>query len=252
MWEMFGQGRLAQDRVLEDLKRIEEATQASDAAAKATQAAHDPARPDARLPLPVQGENRRLAPLVPPLLAELRPLWNTTAWSPGDLELARGTMRLCARLGAPPVAFGADAAANQRSLALLMGWFRDYVATPGGLAAMIFTFDDGPFRGLPVPEGADVEVTAKQPFGAAYELHVGRLAAGEERSVVRVVGSGRALWSRVLSRGPDGVLGEATLRGQEPTALGPYGWTLHLTADGESLPLYVAPDGSFLFYFHSW
>ena len=48
------------------------------------------------------------------------------------------------------------------------------------------------------------------------------------------------------------MLREATLAQREPTPLGAYGWKLHLTADGEYLHLYVAADGSFLFYFHSW
>jgi hypothetical protein len=251
---MFGQGRLSQDRILADLRRIEEAMQAADAGAGAARGISDeaPARPDARLPLPVRGEERRLAPLVPPLMAELRPLWKAEAWHPGDLELARGTMRLCARLGAPPVPFGPDATANQRSLALLAGWFRDYVATPGGMAAMILTFDDGPFLGLPLPEGATAEVVGRQPFGDGLELQVGRLPAGEERSVVRATKGGRELWSRVLSRGPDGVIRDAALAGREPTPLGAYGWKLHFVADGEYLHLYVGPDGSLLFYFHSW
>jgi len=55
----------------------------------------------------------------------------------------------------------------------------------------------------------------------------------------------------VLEAGGSG-FDRVALARSEPTDLGPYGWKLHLIADGEYCHLYVDADGGFLFYFVSW
>jgi len=104
-------------------------------------------KPDARLKLPESKRLRSLAPMVPFMMAELRSLWDRDDWSKSEIQLAREVTRLCGRLGAPELLFADDPKANQRSLTLLAGWFRDYVSSPAGMGSMIFTLDYGPFGG---------------------------------------------------------------------------------------------------------
>jgi hypothetical protein len=210
--------------------------------------------PDARLEPPVPSETRMRAKVVPFLMAQLKPLWERADWTPDELELARECARFFAEIGAPKVSFREAASRdNHRSLVALGTWFSGYVSRPAGYAAMIFTLDNGPMAGLPLPPDARVEVVDEQAFGdQGFAVRLGRLGDGEEPWVLRGVKHDRVLWSRVASGQPFDVIGSLAFADREPTRLGPYGWMLHLIAGGELCDLYVGPDGGFLFYFFSW
>lgn len=258
MWPIVGQGQMHITQVISELEKVEQRIDhppQMDGLPPEEPPAEEEllpeGEPDARLK-PLMPGKLRFASIVPFMMAELKPLWGRDNWSKHEIQLAREVTRLCKRLGAPELLFGDDPEANQRSLALLAGWFRDYVSMPAGMGSMIFTMDYGPFGGLPVAEDAEVEIKDRKPFGE-FEFQLCRMKGeAKEPWVLRAVKGESVMWSRVASGAPDGSIPDVSLGGKDPTELGPYGWKLHLYAGGEYMQLYVARDGSFLFYFYSW
>ncbi len=213
----------------------------------------EPGAPDARLKpmLPLKARLRGM--FVPKIIDQLKPLWDKDEWTRAETELAQETGAYCREIGAPELSFShGSQKANRDNLARLVAWFRDHCSEPAGYASMILTMDTGPFGGLAVPRGVALSKKDEQTFGDGLALQLCRMREAREPWVLRVQKGGRVLWSRVVSRAPDGVISELKLSHKEPTDVGSYGWKLHLLAHGEYLHLYVGPDGRFLFYFHSW
>ena len=213
----------------------------------------EPGTPDARLKPKLPLATRLRSMLVPKVLEQLEPLWDKDEWTKTETDLAQETGAYCREIGGPELSFSyGSPKANHDRLARLVAWFRDHCSEPAAYASMILTMDTGPFAGLTVPRGVALSKKDEQTFGDGFALQLCRMREATEPWVLRFQKDGRVLWSRVVSRAPDGVISELKLSHKEPTDVGSYGWKLHLLAHGEYLHLYVGPDGRFLFYFHSW
>lgn len=216
-----------------------------------------PDGPSAFLEPRVPDAARTSLPLLPAALMKLEPLWGAGGWSPEQLAAAQDVARFVATLpNGPELSFVAGKQAdNGAELRSLVEWYRSQIAKPELYAAMIATFDDGPFAGLPYEPRGPLEPVQTLDLGEKVKLHLCRVDRPKEPFVLQVLRDKKVLWSRVVSGGPDESVRKVELRGQ-PQDLGDYGWKVFLTvawSQGvEAGYLYLDADGKLLFYFLSW
>jgi hypothetical protein len=216
-----------------------------------------PDRPSAKLSPQVPDNERALFALLPIVMLKLGPLWEAESWSAEQVKLAASGAAIVARItGAPALSFAEGRQAeNRAALEVLVRWFHATAARPEACAAMIFTLDDGPYAGLPLPPGTASTPAGAQKLGEHVEVRLAKAEGLPEPFVVQTWRDGALVGERVVSAAPEGVVGEVAFLG-EPKSLGTYGWKVHLkvkwTYGQEQGHLYVDRDGKLLFYYLSW
>ncbi len=195
--------------------------------------------------------------MLPMLFTYLEPLWEHDDWSALELELAQVAAEMIVLSGIDlRLTFKkGEAASNRAELERAVRWFQELALQPRGMAAMIMTFDDGPFCGKLIDRepisAADAKAVTR--LGDEIELRLLLDQSLREPYVLQAFRRGEHLWSRVVS-GKGSVKEVEFIK--EPTHLGAYGWKVHLLVDWsqgrEYGHLYIGPEGEFLFYYLSW
>ena len=127
--------------------------------------------------------------------------------------------------------------------------FYDQVLNDKMLPSLIYTMDDGPLQGEIVskfPTSKPIS-SAATPFG-----EIQFIAQASRLYAVAVNKSGKTLWARILKgTNPNRYL---TRISPGPIAVDKYEAVVVVSpfVDGERLSMYVRPNGSFVFYTHSW
>lgn len=127
--------------------------------------------------------------------------------------------------------------------------FYDQVLSDNMLPSLIYTMDDGPLQGETVKVLPKSKTTnrAATPFGEIrFIVRANRLYA------VAVNKSGKTLWTRILKgTNPDRYLSSIS---PEPIAVGTFEAVVVVSpfVDGERLSMYLRPNGSLVYYTHSW
>lgn len=149
-----------------------------------------------------------------------------------------------------------DAPLARRDLVQAVGcWFREQCARPELFAAMLVTFDDGPFVGDEVSTADDLTCGASADLGATRRLMV-RAAPGAQPDVLRCLEGERVLWTRRITGGSAGAVSRIELLDPAVADFGSLGRRVNLVVEWsygrEYSHLCLGRDCRFLFYFLSW
>jgi len=214
--------------------------------------------PSALLEPPMSDADKAWWSLVPAVMLRLEPLAARSVWGEDDLLVARQAVAfLTARKEVPNFVFrGGNHAANVEVLWKIAAWFRQQCHDPRHFAAMIFTFDDGPFVGLDWNTKTLLEPSERVALGKEIELRLCQVPDEDEPCIVQCIKEGKLLWSRRISDAPDCTVRTLRFWRKEPTDLGEYGWKVHMRAKwkygSEYLHFYLDREGRFRFYFLAW
>lgn len=118
------------------------------------------------------------------------------------------------------------------------------------LQQMTFTFDDGPFQGVHLPENIELKEseTRLTKFGSLT------ISISEHKSMVVLSAKnkkGKTLWQKGLRGFADDVLSDLTFD-DTPFRYTSLATKVYFHSKGEQLTLYLKNDGSFMYYYHSW
>jgi hypothetical protein len=192
--------------------------------------------------------DRGIWSMLPAAVMQLRPLWDRPDWSGDEIALANSVARLIATVD-QRVEFrfqtGHDQA-NQISLGKLAEWFKAQTRQPNRYGYMIFTLDEGPWMGLDYSQRSSLTILDRQTIDGDFTLQLCQ-TVGEQWCLQGLQG-GIVEWTKILTQVPGD---EFMFTTDGPTALGPYGWKVHMTF-GEYTHVYLDRDKRFLFYFTSW
>lgn len=258
MFAAFGDPKSADLKKL--LRQLEIMQSADDAAEEAAESdsPSTTSKVSAALEPEIDRGQRMLAPLVPVTLMRLEPLWSMPRWSADEVADARAAVEILARIeGAPAPSFVQDKdPENHAGLEQLVRWFRTQVARPEWYAAMIFTWDDGPFSGLLYDAPVPLPASATKQVDDKTSLALCRVERPNEPWVLQAMRDGRPLWSRVVSAAPDESVADVAFRNTPAERLGHYGWKIQMTvswsAGKELAEVFLDAEGKLLFYFLSW
>jgi hypothetical protein len=212
--------------------------------------------PSARLEPRIEGERRFRLALVPRAMASLQPMWKSFKWTAKQFAAAQRIAKGLATIeGVPALAFSeTDEASNRAELDKLITWFREQVARPEIYAAMILSFDEGPFAGLPCDAKAAAKLVESKKLDGATELRLSKI--GDHRPepwVLECVRAKTTTWSMILSDAPAQTLGDLRFDKDPATKLDEWGWRVVLDADkgrdGKYLVVYVGAAGEREFYY---
>jgi hypothetical protein len=249
-WAMLASKPLTRADLAKMRQKMSQAAGAG-AAAKAASGGGDAAA--VALPGAVPLSRRTWWSFVPVVIAQTESAWTKDTISSEELERLRtAAEHLAADDDGLRLDFGdGDPAQRRTELAKLARWLDAAVRRPASYAAMLFTMDDGPFVGLAASSHDGLAVTVLLDLGDSTRLSVGRAAT--TGWIMECVKGDRVLWERrfVAKDGGEFERVEAATK-DAVESLGPYGWRVHLVADGEHAPVYLSASRELLFYFVSW
>jgi hypothetical protein len=257
MFKLFGDPAEADlEQLAQEVSMMTEAMKAADEAAKPY--APPESGVSCRLGPEIPEDQRNVAPLVPLVMMKLAPLWSSASWSKEQVSDARAALGILNAIPDAPRATFAEGkdAENRAGLEQIVAWFRAKVARPEWYAAMIFTFDDGPFAGLPHEEALTGAPHSAQKLDETTELRLHRVERENEPWVLQAVRDGKPLWSRVVSGAPDESVTDASFLEDPVVRVGSYGWKVQMSvtwSQGTELcEVFLDPQANLLFYFLSW
>lgn len=186
---------------------------------------------------------------IPGFLLMLRPLWEADSWNDAQLSLAEAMsdwLKFCP-CGPKLVFKPENADHNHHQLKILLSWFHDQVQRPEGYGNMIFTFDDGPYRAMELPNASPSILKNSQQVTENLKLQLGQIEG--KGWILQALLNDQVIWTRWLSA----IQTERNFHfiDKPPTPLGEYGWKVHMS-EGEYTHVYLDRNGTLLFYFVSW
>lgn len=185
--------------------------------------------------------------MVPPLLIQLEPLWNSEDWTLDAREFAQLVGYTLNEIdSSASFEFRAsDQADPALELRRIVRWFNRQIEDPQSYGQMIFTMDDGPWLPDSLPPDLALEASEAQQITEQFLLEIGQHP--DHGWWMRGVEDGATTWIVGLGHVPD----EPFHFGKSPTALGSYGWKINAYFH-EYTHLYLSPEYELLFYFTSW
>jgi hypothetical protein len=182
-------------------------------------------------------------------MSTLRQLWDKREWTPDDIEMANKISGILENYdGSPKVKFTNNVKNNLNEIGKISVWFQELTGNPEIYGRMIFTFDDGPWRPLPLETDKQFPAIDSQLVGSDFSLRLCRIEDINGQWCLQCVKDNELLWSIILSKIPGDHFG---FHNKKPMLLGNYGWKISMEF-GEYVHLYLDPDGQPLFYFTSW
>ena len=196
---------------------------------------------------------------IPMVFYRSRHLFVPQQWTKADIEEGRTISRFFARLARQPdlEIKANDPRGFEQGLRRLSQWFGGLCQNNEDLAAMMFTLDDGPYRGQKVDEKKFMEWkrvgSAILPGSKARFVLMTDNRAPEPMIIGVLNADNSLLWARRLSSKSvgDGHLASAQLTSRAATQLEGYGYKLTMRM-GESSVVYLDKDFQLRFYFVSW
>jgi hypothetical protein len=249
--------RLDLDRSVTLIGGLLWANQAAGSAGAAYAGRNAPAGSSALLRPPVPVEEQVWWMVVPRIMSELAPLFETTDWSEDQLATARTAARFLAlKPYGPRLNFtSGDEKAWHAELELLGRWFLHQTQRPELYAATICTIDKGPYAGLVDGSGQPPHLTQTVALDETRTLRLGT-TSGSDPFVLQCVEGDKVLWTRCISDAPDRTVTDVEFAEEPPAQLGPFGWRVEMGVKWqyghERAHLYLDRDAGFLFYFLSW
>jgi hypothetical protein len=125
--------------------------------------------------------------------------------------------------------------------------FYSQVTNDSLLSHMIFTLDDGPFFGIPAEIDHDTMSVNSYPV----EFGVISILKDSGKIYFSVTNKKNERWTHIMTGLNDRYLTQLGFSGNDvkKTSLG---YIIRMSAEGESLTMYLKENGEMRFYFHSW
>ena len=194
---------------------------------------------------------------IPLVMFRSRRLFTQSSWSTQDIEEGQRISRFFARLVDRPELeiHSSNNAAFRDGLVHIRNWYANLCRQNTTLAAMIFTFDDGPYYGFALPQ---------KRFSSLRVLQTMKIPGREEKFALMTDGKtaepffigvltqgGAIRWATRFSKSSGGIIDYAELGSGSCDIIQNYGYQCYAFA-GEVSSIYLDENLNLRFYFVSW
>ena len=195
--------------------------------------------------------------VIPIVFYRSRRLFTQSEWSAQDIEEGQRISRFFARLTNKPELeiFSAQPGAFRDGLINLRNWYTGLCSHNPSLAEMMFTFDDGPYYGFPLPRARFSELKVLQSATLPGRTEKFALLTDGKTSNPLFLGvlaqNGAILWAQRLSREAVVPIGWAEMESDSCKKIEGSGYKCYVRA-GEGSNVYLDENLKLRFFFVSW